>query len=179
MKQLRFLGCKLGFDVGFILVDLGMVVMLDPSLEFRWMACKGTYERDAFSGDVLSAREIRRRQTSRMTLARRILKTMESVNPIAMAIGMLACQPADEIASLVTANWGIGAPTPSFLLGVGKFTYASHAHSLVANYYTWPFSQVLWFVISYTPCFRPCTAVPYTSPSPTPRHYASPFPLPS
>ena len=82
-------------------------------------------------------------------------------------------------ATLVTANWGIGAPMPSFLLGVGKFTYASHAHSLVANYYAWPFFQVLWFIISYAPCFRPYAAVPYASPSTTPRHHASPFSLPS
>jgi hypothetical protein len=98
MKRLRFLGCELGFDVGLVLVDFGMVIILDSSLELRWMANKSSHKRDAFGSDALGAWEIRRRQTARMPLARRSLETMKGINPIAMAIGILAGQPADEIA---------------------------------------------------------------------------------
>jgi hypothetical protein len=98
MKRLRFLGCELGFDVRLVLVDFWMVIILDASLELRGMANESAYKRDAFGGDALGAWEIRRRQTLRMPLARRILKTMKGIDPIAMTIGVLACQPADKIA---------------------------------------------------------------------------------
>jgi hypothetical protein len=36
-------------------------------------------------------------------------------------------------ASLVTGNWGIASPMPSFVPGIATFTYTPHAHSLVGR----------------------------------------------
>jgi hypothetical protein len=58
--------------------------------------------------------------------------------------------------TLVTGNWGTGSPVPGFWLGMEKFTYTSHSHSLVGRP---PCLDILpGIVVCYdcTSCFGPC-----------------------
>jgi hypothetical protein len=91
MKRFGFFRCKFCFNVVRVIVDLGMVVICDTSLELWWVADEVPNKRYSFCDYPLSSGKIGWGQTARVTQTRRILQALERVCPIPMAIGIFAC----------------------------------------------------------------------------------------
>jgi hypothetical protein len=66
MERFLFFGCKFGFYFVTIVVDFGMVVIGDASLQFGWMTNESTGQRCSLCRDPLRSGIIRRWETARV-----------------------------------------------------------------------------------------------------------------
>jgi hypothetical protein len=83
---------------------------------------------------------------------------LNSISAISQAVSSPAFQPnyvRPSTHALVTGNWGVGSPTPGFWLGIVKFTYASHSHSLVGRPLYLDILPGIVGCYNYTSCFGP------------------------
>jgi len=98
MKRLLLLGGEFRFDGGAILINFGMVIVSDASLELRRVTNETASERDPCRRDALCSRKIRGWEATRLADSRRRLQAPKSVGPVSVAIGVFAGKPADEVA---------------------------------------------------------------------------------